>query len=109
MAIFLGRGQMEIGFLFKKVQTWRPFIPRHIFFANQGEFKTAEYEEIMNIASCLSLLSNAVLLWNTPKIYSLVEELKRSGIPVDDEDLKRISLLMFKHLIVHGSYDFRET
>lgn len=85
----------------------RHHLARHIFFANQGEFKTAAYEEIMNIASCLSLLSNAVLLWNTPKIYNIVEDLRRSGIQVNDEDLKRISPLMFKHLIVHGTYDFK--
>jgi len=85
----------------------RHYLARHIFFANQGEFKTADYEEIMNIASCLSLLSNAVLLWNTPRIYQIVEELRRSGVPIDDEDLKRISPLMFKHLIAHGTYDFR--
>jgi len=84
----------------------RHYLARHIFFANQGEFKTADYEEIMNIASCLSLLSNAILLWNTPRIYRIVQELRRSGIPVDDEDLRRVSPLMFKHLIVHGIYDF---
>jgi hypothetical protein len=27
---------------------------------------------------------------------------------MDDEDLKRISPLMFKHLIAHGTYDFRD-
>ena len=85
----------------------RHYLARHIFFGNQGEFKTADYEEIMNIASCLSLLSNAVLLWNTPRIYAIVEELRRSGTAVDDEDIKRVSLLLFKHLIVHGTYDFR--
>lgn len=85
----------------------RHYLARHIFFANQGEFKTADYEEIMNIASCLSLLSNAVLLWNTPRIYTIVEELRRSRATVDDADVKRVSLLLFKHLIVHGTYDFR--
>ena len=52
----------------------RHYLARHIFFGNQGEFKTADYEEMMNIASCLSLLSNAVLLWNTPRIYRIVTE-----------------------------------
>lgn len=86
----------------------RHALARRIFFANQGEFKTADYEEIMNIASCLSFLSNAVLLWNTPRIYNIVAELRSEGIQVDDEDLKRVSPLMCKHLIVHGTYDFRK-
>lgn len=84
----------------------RHYLAKHIFFANQGAFKTGDYEEIMNIASCLSLLSNAVLLWNSSRIYSIIHELEDSGITVCDEDLKRISPLMFKHLIVHGIYDF---
>jgi TnpA family transposase len=39
----------------------RHALARWLFCANQGEFRTGDYEEIMNKASCLSLLSNAVL------------------------------------------------
>ena len=44
-----------------------------LFFANQGEFREGDYEEIMNKASCLSLISNAVLVWNTIQIQKIVE------------------------------------
>ena len=37
-------------------------VGRCLFFANRGEFRTEDAEEIMNKASCLSLLSNAVLV-----------------------------------------------
>jgi len=47
-------------------------LARWLFFANRGEFRTGDYEEIMNKASCLSLLSNAVLVWNTIKIGNIV-------------------------------------
>lgn len=40
---------------------YRHKLPRWMFFANQGEFTTGDYEEIMNKASCLSLVSNAIL------------------------------------------------
>jgi TnpA family transposase len=36
---------------------FRHILARWIFFANQGDFRTGDYEEIMNKASCLSLLS----------------------------------------------------
>jgi TnpA family transposase len=85
----------------------RHYLAKHLFFANQGEFKTNDYEEMMNIASCLSFLSNAVLLWNTPKIYSIINKLRAGGMSIDDEDIARISPLLFRHLIVHGMYDFR--
>jgi TnpA family transposase len=41
----------------------RHSLARRLFFANGGEFRSGDYEEIMNKASCLSLLSNAVLAW----------------------------------------------
>jgi TnpA family transposase len=40
-------------------------LARRLFFANQGAFQIGDYEEIMNKATCLSLLSNAAVVWNT--------------------------------------------
>ena len=42
---------------------YRHKLPLWVFFANQGEFTVGDYEEIMNKASCLSLVSNAILYW----------------------------------------------
>jgi TnpA family transposase len=39
----------------------RHALARWLFFANQGEFRTSD-EAMMNRASCLGLLSNAVVL-----------------------------------------------
>src|SRR4030088_2709680 len=38
-------------------------LARWLFFANRGESRTGDYEQIMDKASCLSLLSNAVPAW----------------------------------------------
>ena len=43
-----------------------------LFFANQGVFRTGDDEEIMNKVSCLSLLSNAVLVWNTVRMTEIL-------------------------------------
>ena len=59
----------------------------------------------MNKASCLSLISNAVLVWNTMQIQKIVEEVHASGHPVKDEDLARVSPLLRAHVIPNGSYD----
>jgi TnpA family transposase len=58
---------------------YRHKLPRRIFFANQGEFTTGDYGEIMNKASCLSLVSNALLYWNTLKITDIVDIYGRKG------------------------------
>jgi TnpA family transposase len=83
---------------------YRHKLPRWIFFANQGEFTTGDYEEIMNKASALSLVSNAILYWNTSKISHIVDSLRDQGEAVDDETLAHISLLPYKHVLPNGTY-----
>lgn len=83
---------------------YRHKLPRWIFFANQGEFTTGDYEEIMNKASCLSLVSNAILYWNTIKINDIVTNLRQQGENIDDETLSHISLLPYKHVLPNGTY-----
>jgi TnpA family transposase len=87
---------------------YRHKLPRRIFFANQGEFTTGDYEEIMNKASCLSLVSNAILYWNTLKITEIVDQLRAQGDEVDETALAHISLLPFKHVIPNGTYFIEE-
>ena len=83
---------------------YRHKLPRRIFFADQGEFTTGDYEEIMNKASCLSLVSNAILYWNTIKINNIVEDLRSQGEVIEDETLAHISLLPFRHVVPSGTY-----
>src|SRR5437764_1461456 len=47
-------------------------LARWLFFANQEEFRTGDYEELMNKSGCLILLSNAVLVWNTVRMGEVV-------------------------------------
>jgi len=63
----------------------RHALARWLFFANRGEFRSGDYEEIMNKASCLSLLSNAVLVWNTMAIMRIITQLRAAGENIVDE------------------------
>jgi TnpA family transposase len=83
---------------------YRHKLPRWIFFANQGEFNVRDYEEIMNKASCLSFVSNAILYWNTIQINKIVDGLREQGEEIDDKTLSHISLLPFKHVLPNGTY-----
>jgi TnpA family transposase len=84
-------------------------VARWLFFANQGVFRTGDYEEIMNKVSALSVLSNAVLVWNTVQIANIVERLSVNGESVAREALARISPLLHAHVIPNGIYDFTQT
>jgi TnpA family transposase len=79
---------------------------RCLFFANRGEFRTGDLDEILNKASCLSLLSNAVLVWNTVHISQIVDRLRTSGQEVMEADLSRVSPLCHAHIIPNGTYNF---
>src|SRR6266700_6235318 len=79
-------------------------VARRLFFANQGAFQTGDYEEIMNKATCLSLLSNAVLVWNTVHMTRIIQQLRATGETILDEELSRISPLAFAHVIPNGTY-----
>ena len=83
---------------------YRHKLPRRIFFADQGEFTTGDYEEIMNKASCLSLTSNAILYWNTIKINDIIESLRAQGEVIENETLAHISLLPYRHVVPNGTY-----
>lgn len=83
---------------------YRQKLSRWIFFADQGEFTTGDYVEIMNKATCLSLVSNAILYWNTVKMAQVVDRLRAQGETISDEDLSHVSLLPFKHVMPNGTY-----
>lgn len=83
---------------------------RHIlakwrFFANHGEFRDGDINEIMNKTSCLRLLSNAVVIWNTIHMQKIVDRLRDAGETVMQEDLARNWPLLHAHLIPNGIYD----
>ena len=85
----------------------RHALSKWIAFGNQGVFRTGDVNELMNKASALSVLSNAVLGWNTIRIAEIVEAVEAaSGQPVAREDLARVSPLLSARLLVSGRYNF---
>lgn len=84
----------------------RHALARYVFFADQGSFKTNDYEEMMNKASCLSFVSNAMVLWNTEQMQKVYEMLNQKGFKVDEEDMARILPLSTKNILVYGQYSF---
>ncbi len=61
----------------------------------------------MNKASCLSLLSNMILVANTKAITKLVKELRAQKEVIEDADLAKISPLSFRRVIPNGTYHFK--
>lgn len=62
----------------------------------------------MNKATCLSLLSNAVVVWNTVQMTRTLTQLRANGATIAEEDLARVSPLAFAHVIPNGTYCVRQ-
>ena len=62
-----------------KHQVIRHNLVKYVFFADQGAFKTNDYEEMMNKASSLSFISNAIVLYNTEQMEMIYEKLTAKG------------------------------
>ena len=60
----------------------------------------------MNKATALSLLSNAVVVFNTVQFGQIIANLRETGAEVDETDLRRLSPIAQKHVIPNGTYDF---
>ena len=84
----------------------RQGVAQRLFFADQGMFRSGDYFQIMNRASCLSLLSNAVLVYNTLRMTHVLERATAQGQEFTPEDIAHISPLAYRHVIVNGTYDF---
>lgn len=81
----------------------RHALANSLFYANRGVFRTGDYAEIMNKVSALSVLSNAVVVWNTVKIAELLATIDD---PVSPDALAHVSPLAHAHVIPNGTYQF---
>ena len=62
----------------------------------------------MNKATCLSLLSNAVVVWNTVQMSRIIDQLRAAGEVITEAELARLSPLAFAHVIPNGTYFVRQ-
>lgn len=54
----------------------------------------------------LGLVLNMIVLWNTVYMEAALEQLRRDGYPVQDEDVARLSPLLHEHINMLGRYSF---
>ena len=78
----------------------------YLMIANKGHVRRNRSEDLANQASCLNLVTNAVILWNTVYMAEVVAQLRREGCPVHDSDLARVWPTRYGHLNVYGRFHF---
>lgn len=79
---------------------------RFLMFARQGELRQRKQEDLANQSSCLTLVTNAVVVWNSIYIAAILEYLKREGYPISQEDIAHLSPARYEHINPYGKYRF---
>jgi hypothetical protein len=80
---------------------------RFLFFAHQGQVRRGQPEDQANQASCLNLVTNAVIAWNTVYMAAVIDRLKAKGEQISPEQLAHLSPARHDHINPYGHYQFR--
>jgi len=81
---------------------------RTVSFGRQGRFADRGYEAQLNRASALSLVLNAIVVWNTRYFEQARVELEQKGHPVPEGVWQHLSPILWEHIHLVGSYHFTE-
>ena len=81
-------------------------LSRFLCFGKEGHLRGREFGDQLHTFSCLSVLHNAVVAWNTWHIGRVVEELRVEGHVLDEATLSLTTPLLHKHVNPYGRYHF---
>jgi TnpA family transposase len=79
---------------------------RAVFFHRQGEFRDRTSENQSFRASGLSLLTAAIVHWNTIYFDQAVRHLRSQEVTIPDELLAHVAPLGWEHIALTGDYDW---
>jgi TnpA family transposase len=77
-----------------------------LMFAEEGQIKKSQLQDQANQASALTLVTNAIIVWNTRYMQAVIDQLKKEGYHISDSDIAHISPCRFNHINKHGRYTF---
>jgi TnpA family transposase len=63
-------------------------------------------DEMRTISGSLTLLANSVIAWNTARMEATVDRLRKSGVRIEDDWLRRMGPAHFGHINFRGTMRF---
>ena len=84
----------------------RHSVARAVFHGKRGELRQHYREGQEDQLGALGLVLNIIVLWNTLYMEAALNQLRREGYPVRDEDVSRLSPIMHEHINMLGCYSF---
>ena len=79
---------------------------RGLFFAHQGHVRRRHLDDQVDQALCLTLVTNAAVLWTTTYLGDALDALRADGYPVTDEDTAHLTPAQHDHINFYGTYSF---
>jgi TnpA family transposase len=84
----------------------RHSLARAVFHGKRGELRQRYREGQEDQLGALGLVLNMIVLWNTIYMEAAFDQLRKEGYPVKDEDVARLSPLIYDHIHMLGRYFF---
>lgn len=79
---------------------------RALFFGKSGNLREKDWQNQLQRASCLNILLNIIVIWNTVYLQKAVDYIKESKGGLDETLLKHVSPLNWGHIQLYGKYYF---
>lgn len=84
----------------------RHSLARVVFHGKRGELRQQYREGQEDQLGALGLVLNIIVLWNTIYMDAVLTQLRKEGYDVRDEDVARLSPLIYEHINMLGRYLF---
>ena len=75
-------------------------------FAHQGHVRRRHLDDQIDQALCLTLVTNACVLWTTTYLGDTIDALRADGIEVTDEIAAHLTPAQHDHINFYGTYSF---
>jgi len=79
---------------------------RDLFFAHQGQVRRRHLDDQIDQALCLTLVTNACVLWTTTYLADTLDALRTEGRDVVDEIAAHLTPAQHDHINFYGTYSF---
>jgi TnpA family transposase len=79
---------------------------RRLFYAGEGHVRRRHHEAQTEQALCLTVVTNAVVLFNTVYLNDALAALRAEGHTVTDEQVRHLSPALLGHVNIYGSLTF---
>lgn len=77
-----------------------------LWFGSDGLIRRKQEEDQSESARCLTLLTNAILLWNTVYMQEVLRQLQAEGYAVEEAHFDYLSPCRYEHINRLGKYSF---